>query len=119
MMFSTSWLKNSVPSVSSFTAVTGRPVRATSVSCSHLETSCGRIVRKNPAKTARRRAGFLTHLFDGFHSGREGVENFIRDRCADDERGRVGKAKLLQAFGRDLFFPVSFLRHGCFGFLGL
>src|SRR5438552_18395671 len=61
------------------------------------------------AKTARRRAGFLTHLFDGCRSGREGVENFIRDRCAADERVRVGKAKLLQPFGRDLCLPLSYL----------
>ena len=49
MMFSTNWLKNSVPSVSWFTATAGRPSRTMSGNRNHREMSCGATVPKNPA----------------------------------------------------------------------
>src|SRR5438045_60633 len=49
MIVSTSWLKNSVASVSWFTATAGRPSRTTSVSRSQREIITGKIDPKNPA----------------------------------------------------------------------
>ena len=49
MIVSTSWLKNSVPSVSWFTATAGRPLRTMSVSRSQREIITGKIDPKNPA----------------------------------------------------------------------
>ena len=71
------------------------------------------------AQTAHRRAGLLADLLDGFRAVLQRVENFVRDRCADDERRRVSKTKLLQTFGSDLFSRATFLRHIYFGFLEL
>jgi len=49
MIVSTNWLKNSVPSVSWFTATAGRPSRTISANRSQREIMTGKIEPKNPA----------------------------------------------------------------------
>ena len=61
-------------------------------------------------KAALRCACLFTNLLDGFRSVSKGIENFVLDCCADDQRRRISETKLHQTFGRDLFFLL--LLHG-------
>src|SRR5713101_513775 len=59
-------------------------------------------------ETSVRRASCLTDLLDSFRTVLQCVENFIVNRCSDDQRGRIREAKLHQALGTDLSFLLGF-----------
>jgi len=63
------------------------------------------------ARTALRCACLFADLLHGFWFGLERIENFIANRCSNDQGRRVSEPKLHEPFGRDLIFLKGFHRH--------